>query len=228
MSIDTRLRNGLRDEVEILGAPVGDWDAVVARAGQTRSHRKVRRYTAVGLVAAAAVVVVALLLARPEAVSPDPAPPVPSPTPTTSSPGVLTSSLPFEGSWTSGPAPARLIQQELETAGLGEWFDEVIEGGSPGSERRSALRLSGGRLTMWLAVDEGILDVVDVQGYTADGNRIRLKPDGLGCATDLRWRVTNDVLRLQMLKDTCPRYRGTPDEAILRGLYTTYPFTRAD
>ena len=131
MSIDQRLRSGLRTDVQEtrdLTALLDGWADVQARAEQQRVRDRGR--WVVGIAAAAVLVVVAAVTWWPRGEDVQPIEPVPSPTAPTSA----TTSPPslIEGTWTTGPVPAQGIVDHLESVGLGQWAEEVLQGTAVG------------------------------------------------------------------------------------------------
>ncbi len=133
---------------------------------------------------------------------------------------------PFEGTWRAGPAPFTKVVAALQRAGLGEYAETVLQDNDPASQLTSELKLQGGFVLLDWTVDDRTLGIQDRQAYTGSGSTIELAPIGSSCRAAFNWTVTDDVLRFELVDDTCPDYQGAPDAAILTGLYGALPFQR--
>ena len=78
---------------------------------------------------------------------------------------------------------------------------------------------------MAVSYDGEPLGVVDRQGVQVNGRQVRFLASE--CASTYRWTANNDRLTLDLVKDTCPDYQGTPDAAYMTALYTAAPFARS-
>src|SRR5262245_23052650 len=227
MSVDTRLRTGLRGEAD--QAPevdlVDSWTQVLDRHDRDVTRRRTWAATAV-LAAAAAVALVVILLVRPS----DHGHLQPAPSPSTSATPTSRASEDagpaLEGKWAAGPVKAQQIVDHLEAVGLGRWATAVLEGTRPDQDVRYSLILRDGRLVVAKAVDDGASEIVDVQSYEVQNDRVAFQPEGSACRTVLACRVSGDTLRLSLRDDTCRDYRGTPNEAYMHASYVAVPFTR--
>ena len=135
---------------------------------------------------------------------------------------------PFEGTWRAGPAPFAKVVAALDRAGMGEYAEEVIQGNDPSSQVTADLKVQGGFVLLSWSVDDRTQGVQDRQAYTASGSTIELQPIGSSCRAAFNWTVTGDRLRFDLVDDTCPDYQGTPDAAIMVGLYASAPFQRVE
>ncbi len=135
---------------------------------------------------------------------------------------------PFEGSWRAGPAPFAKVVAALDKAGMGQYADNVIQGNDPSSQLTTDLKVQGGFVLLSWSVDDRTQGVQDRQAYTASETAIELQPIGSSCRAAFNWTVTGDRLRFDLVDDTCPDYQGTPDAAIMVGLYASVPFQRVE
>ena len=104
----------------------------------------------------------------------------------------------------------------------------MLQGNDPSSRLTSELKVQGGFVLMTWTVDDRQLGFQDRQAYTASGSTIELVPLGAACRAAFNRTVTDDVLRFELVDDTCPDYQGAPDAAILTGLDGALPFERVD
>jgi hypothetical protein len=222
MSIDERLRTGL-------GTPDAEptdrtlllerWAEVEARV--EAAQRRDRARWLLGVAAAVALLAAVGISWWPRGDdSVEPSAPVPSPSASTPEP------QPVEGTWNTGAVAARAVSDQLGSVGLGQWSDAVLDGVPTTATISYELKLQGGRVTLTRAVDGAAAEVQDSESYTVNRNRLELKPDS-NCSSVLDWQVDGDQLRLAVVSDSCPDYRGTPDEAYIQSLYAAFPFTRS-
>jgi hypothetical protein len=132
---------------------------------------------------------------------------------------------PPEGTWEATLTGAR-IAAELRRNGLGASIGDVLGDATEASSIAYTLKLEGGVLTMTTSVDGVSRGVQDSQLAHITGDRVVVTPHGADCNAALGWRVRGDVLTLDLRRDSCPDYQGSPDEAYLRSLYTSTSFTR--
>lgn len=219
MSIDSRLREGLRAEADAAVANL-DWSDVLVRTG--KAEARARTYRLVGLAAAAAVAVALIVsgtLGRDDDI--EPAPPPPSPSASTPEP------LAVEGSWTTGELPVTRIVRQLKSEGLGRWSDRVFDGESPPATYAVDLRLSGGEVSTIEWRDGTTRGQVDHQTFIVTGRTITFTVEDGSCASVLRWQVTANLLSLRVVSNDCPAaFAGVPDEAYIQKLYAAAPFRR--
>ena len=217
MSIDQRLRSGLRtetDQTPELTALLDGWADVAARAEQQRVRDRARWVA--GLAAAAVLVVVAAVTWWPQ--GDDDVQPI--------QPGPTTSPSPIEGTWSTGPVPAQGVLDHLASVGLGQWGEEVLQGTPAGATIEYRLKFQGGSVHLTQAVDGGAPVDQDLEAYEISGSRVSFSPIG-SCSAVFDWEVRGDQLRLALVSDDCPDYRGTPDAALMHGLYGAFPFIRS-
>jgi hypothetical protein len=232
MSIDTRLRAGLRAEVEQTGPVdvVDSWAEVMRRADRDSTRRRTR-VAALAVAAVAAVAVVVAVVARPSD-EVRPAPPVPTPSPSSSSPtGEPSAPSPVEGKWVAGPAPVQRILKHLANEGYGDVSAKVLRsfGTDPRPNQTFTLEMviQGGQLVTGFGLESGPVNNVDFQSYEVRGGRIAFTPQGTVCESIFTWSVRRDLLRLHLLRDHCPDFEGAPDAAYSTALYTTLRFARS-
>lgn len=220
MSIDSRLRDGLRAEASHLETHP-DWADVLART--SRADARSRSYRVAGAAVAAFVMAVVVITVRTADRDIAPAPP-PSPSPSPSVP--VPKPLPVEGSWTTGELPVSRVAAQLESVGLGRWSARVYDGDLVPETYAVGLRISGGEVSAvewWDGTSRG---QVDHQTYEVSGRSITFTVEDGSCASVLRWRVVEDRLTLRIVSDDCPDYLGVPDEAYIQKLYAAAPFRR--
>ena len=236
MSIDTRLSDGLRAEVELVERTdpvdvVDTWAEVLDRS-RRETRRRQARVAALAVAAVAAVAVVVAVATRPSD-DVEPAPPSPSPTATQTTDAVPAGS-PVEDKWVTDAAPVQRVYDHLVEEGYDEYAQTVMEGLRPDLGRIRAdqtvafqLILQEGQLVGGVSIDDDRSTDVDVQDYDVRGDRIAFIQQGTGCEALFTWAVRDDRLRLRLLDDPCGPYQGTPDGAYLTALYTTLPFRPA-
>ena len=236
MSIDTRLTDGLRAEVELVERTepvdvVDTWAEVLRRSERDTRRRRTR----VAVAAAAAVAVAGALLALTTRPSDDvePAPPIPTPTATQTIDAVPAGS-PVEDKWVTADVPVQRVYDHLVDEGYEEYAQAVMEGLRPDlgpirADQTVSFRLilQDGQLVGSVSIDGDTGANVDFQSYDLRGDRIAFIQQGTGCEALLTWTVRDERLRLRLLDDPCGRYQGTPDEVYLTALYTTEPFRPA-
>ena len=226
MSIDQRLRTGLRTET----TPAPDltdlldgWADVEARAEQQRVRDRARW---VAGIAAAAVLVVVVAVTWWPGGDEDVQPIQPAPSPTASTTETPTPPSPIEGTWSTGPVPAQGVLDHLASVGLGQWGEAVLQSTPAGATIEYRIKLQGGRVNLTKAVDGGLPADQDLEAYEISGTQVSFTPIGSDCSAVFEWEVQGDRLRLALASDDCPDYRGTPDAALMHGLYGAFPFTR--
>ena len=229
MSIDTRLRAGLRAEVEQTGPVdvVDSWAEVMRRADRDSTRRRTR-IAALAVAAVAAVAVVVALVARPSDEI-RPAPPVPTPSPSSTKESSAPS--PVEGKWVAGPAPVQRILDHLADEGYGDVSAKVLSSfatdARPNQTFTLEMVIQGGQLVTGFGLERGAVDNVDFQSYQVRGGRITFTTQGPFCESIFTWSVRRDLLRLNLLRDHCPDFEGAPDAAYSTALYTTLRFARS-
>jgi hypothetical protein len=210
VSLDNRLRDGLRDEADRVDPDVELW---LADARRLHGRRRARRQVAL----AAALVGVLLLVAVPvgrQLVGRD------EPVPTGPVTGSQARRL-LTDSWVTPTLGREWVAAVLVPAGLGDYVDAVaLDAALP-----DAWNLQLGR--------DGRYGLQSARGVTHDGGtwRVRartlvLSPDGCDCRTTFRWTVRDEQLSLRLLSDDGPDVDGVPDRAYALAYYTTAPFTR--
>ena len=133
---------------------------------------------------------------------------------------------PVDGTWRAGPFPLSRVRDGLRAAGLASYFDQMdlVPGQDLEAEVVYDLKIQGDGLLMAVTYDGQALGVVDRQGVSVEGRQVRFVL--AECASTFRWTANDDRLTLDLVKDTCPDYLGTPDAAYMTALYTVAPFGR--
>ncbi|HSV39515.1 MAG TPA: hypothetical protein VLI04_12225 [Nocardioidaceae bacterium] len=221
MSVDDRLREAFTvAEFEPTG---GALELVRQRARRERLRDR-------GLALAAAAVVAAVLgfslLGGGQPKTQEPVLPVPTPTqtPVTRVPDEL------NGLWKTRRITGADLTLTLESAGLGEWSDEVVAS-LPEGPWRLRLVIEGGDWRLW-AEHDGRRDLLDHEIVQATGNTVvSISPKELPYfrttyATSHNVDPGPEWIRWVFLETTEPVVAGVPAEAHQRALYTTAPFLK--
>lgn len=210
MSLDARLRTGLREAAEALEPDVE------SRLVRTRQQQRRRRTTQ--RLALVAAVVVALLVAVPVAdrlTRTDRMVPV----------GPLSDAEArrlLRDTWVTPVVTRDQVASTLRAAGLEQHLAVVaLDVGYP-----MALSLALNRDGYLLSTARGVM--LDHGDWTVRGSTLRLLPiECSPCEMTFRWQVRGNRLTLTLLTDASPATAdGVPDEAYARGVYTVAPFTR--
>jgi hypothetical protein len=223
MSVDRRLREGLRtaaEDVHVSGYEA--YEAVTVGARRRRAWTRARNAAAV-LTAAAAVVAAYVVVGSPSLRTTSP---IPASTPTPAPP-TQSAAAPVEGTWRAGPLPMSVLVANLKAHKLNKWVPAYLGANTATTQFTFTLKLQGGQLTLTRALDGVSQGVEDSESYAVSGDRITFTPIGTGCASTFGWQVTGDQLAFTFISDTCPPYRGTPDEVFMRALYASTPYSRS-
>lgn len=208
MSLDDRLRAGLRDAAAVVDPDV---EVGLARARREGARRRDRRR----LVVAAAAVAVAVAggvplgqrLTGDDSVSAGP---------TTDA----ASQRRLVGTWVTPVVTRAQAAAVLDDAGLAEYADAVLLA----QAYPTAWNLRFDRDRYVAASASGVQQ--DVGTWEVDGDVLVLRPEQCPCTLRFAWNLVKGRLSLRLLSDDSPAVDGVPDEAPARALYTTVPFTR--
>lgn len=149
-----------------------------------------------------------------------------SPT-STSTPTPVEKASPLEGTWS-----ASFTWDDVETVltahDLGRVVNAVKEGSGVGSARdlTADLEIRDGFILLTWTADGRPLGVMDRQAYEIRGRRVVLSPQGLGCSSTLRWKVSGGRLTSRLVADDCPDAFGAPNEAFMVSEFMVVPFER--
>ena len=149
--------------------------------------------------------------------------PTPSPSPVVEQ----DTGTPVDGTWQAGPFPLSRVRDALQESGFATYFArmDIVPGKDLAADVVYDLKIQGGGLLMAITYDGKPLGVVDRQGVQVVGHQVRFVL--ADCASTYRWTANDERLTLELVKDTCPDYKGTPDAAYMTALYAAVPFARA-
>lgn len=222
MPLDDRLRDAFQTDNEPKGTIMDSLNAVHATARQNRLRARALGAGAVAAAAAAILVFVTLGGSQPRADFIDQ--PQPSPPASTSADSVEE----LHEWWRTRKLTADDLRQTLESAGMSQWSDGVIDDLPAG---RWTLTLSIQGTGIWtLTANKGDTDtVIDREAVTADGRRLVISPEFAEGNSTYDYTISTNksgkrLLSLVFVETTEGVSNGAPGEAHQRALYTTAPF----
>jgi hypothetical protein len=209
MSLDARLRDGLREAADSVDPHVETW---LARTRQLHGRRRTTRQLVL-----AAVAVVVLLVAFPVV---DRLARTDQAVPTSLRTDAQARRLLLH-TWVTPVVTRDQVATSLRSAGLEQHLDVVaVDQGYP-----VALTMVLARKAYAVSSARGVL--IDHGDWSVHGSTLHLRPtECRPCELTFRWIVRDDRLTLTLLTDASPALDGVPDEAYAQALYATVPFTR--
>ena len=120
------------------------------------------------------------------------------------------------------------MKDDLRANGLSHWATAVFDQGVQPLSYAIEIKLAAGQVTTTGTYDGVSGGVEDVQSYVVRAHTVSLIPAGSSCRSRFHWQVRGDRLTLHLISDTCPDFRGTPDEAYMHKLYAAAPFKRLE
>lgn len=130
----------------------------------------------------------------------------------------------LEGTWQTDPITVDDMASTLRENGLAEYVGD-FEKNAPVSDAPTALILDvGDDWDLYGQPQGGRREKIDYDAqFEVRGNTV-VVTHSTGESNTYRWSVRDEVLELTWLKGTAGPYRGIPDEAFQRALYTTAHF----
>jgi hypothetical protein len=214
MPLDERVRASLRVEAERFAPDPSTLERVrrlgVRRRRRDRTISGVVLAIVVGLIAVAAPRIGGVLSGPNPAVGPQrtftPPPPPPY------------------GEWQSDPISSSDIRRTLAAAGLRRFADGPIREYTATGPVLINLQFSPSGYQTFASHGGVVPRNVDLGTMSVSGDTLRLVPRDSSWVIVYRWALVGGELQLTFVRDTSPRFRGTPDEVYQRVLYTSATF----